>query len=420
MLIEKGQVVMETLLGVFVVGLAGLIMGSGAWPYKLMRKFQFEHWWFIGNLVGLVIIPWTITLVGCPNAIEGLRAVPAAALIKANLFATGWGVANVLCGLCYLRIGMALTGAILAGLGVCVGTVVPMVFKGSGLFKNAADLGSPAGLVVLGGVAVMLIGVVLAALAGFGRDRELKKLHATCGGFAGGLIMTVIAGVLSAGMAFAFVYSQGPIIANLSIVRPDSAITVSVAGHNELPGKYDVRSDGTIQMNGVGAIAVGGMSALDAAHRVGERLVTGGAAGDPEVRIETGSIVPVFAVYAVGLFAGAVLNLAYAVYLLTRNRSWHVFTESWKEAGLALIIGINSSLAVVLVGKGMLLLGALGASVGWGIQQAMQMTGSQAVGFVSGEWRGVLGTPRRQMYLAIAILIIAAAIMAYGNTLAKV
>ena len=97
-----------------------------------------------------------------------------------------------------------------------------------------------------------------------------------------------------------------------------------------------------------------------------------------------------------------------------------MFTESWKEAGLALIIGINSSVAVVLVGKGMLLLGALGASVGWGIQQAMQMTGSQAVGFVSGEWRGVLGTPRRQMYLAIAILIIAAAIMAYGNTLVKV
>ena len=47
------------------------------------------------------------------------------------------------------------------------------------------------------------------------------------------------------------------------------------------------------------------------------------------------------------------------------------------------------------------------------------MTGSQAAGFISGEWRGVLGTPRRQMYMAISVLIIAAAIMAYGNTLAK-
>jgi hypothetical protein len=67
----------------------------------------------------------------------------------------------------------------------------------------------------------------------------------------------------------------------------------------------------------------------------------------------------------------------------------------------------------------MLLLGALGGSIGWGIQQAMQMTGSQALGFVSGEWRGVHGRPRKQMLLAIAILIVAAAILAYGSTLGK-
>jgi hypothetical protein len=63
-------------------------------------------------------------------------------------------------------------------------------------------------------------------------------------------------------------------------------------------------------------------------------------------------------------------------------------------------------------------LGALGASVGWGIQQGMQMTGTQLLGFVSGEWRGVHGKPRRQMYLAIGILILAAVVLAYGNTLA--
>ena len=36
------------------------------------------------------------------------------------------------------------------------------------------------------------------------------------------------------------------------------------------------------------------------------------------------------------------------------------------------------------MGKGMLLLGVLGASVGFGIQQAMQMTGTQLLGFISG------------------------------------
>jgi hypothetical protein len=410
---------METLFGVLVVGVAGLIMGSGAWPFKLMRKFQFEHWWFIGMLVGLIILPWTVTLLGCPNVIEGLRAVPASALIKANLFALGWGIANVLCGLCFVRIGMALTGAILSGLGVSVGAIVPMIFKGSGLFKDAADLNSPAGLAVLGGVGVMLIGVFLASLAGFGRDREMKKQQATSGGFLGGLIMTVIAGVLSTGTAFAFVYSQDPIIANLSRVEPASFVTVTVEGNKAISGRREVLPDGTIDLPGVGPVAVGGMNALHASEAIQGKLAASGGTNSSEVRIDTGSIAVTFAVFAISLLAGAVINIGYAAYLLTRNKSWNVFAQSGKEIILAVIIGINFGVAVTLMGKGMLLLGALGASVGWGIQQAMQMTGGQAVGFISGEWRGVTGKPRHQMYAAIAVLIVAAGIMAYSNTLAK-
>ncbi len=410
---------MHTLLGVMVVAVAGLIMGSGAWPFKLMRKFQFEHWWFIGMLVGLIIMPWAIMLMGCPDALEGLRAVPASAILKANLFACGWGIANVLCGLCFVRIGMALTGAILSGLGVSVGAIVPMVFKGSGLFKGAADLGSPAGLTVLVAVAVMLLGVMLASLAGFGRDRELKKLQATSGGFMGGLIMAAVAGLLSTGIAFSYVYSQDPIAANLSMIRPARTITVTIEENEELSGQREVRTDGTIDLPGVGPVSVAGLNARLASERIQEQLTASGVMKSSTVRIDTGSIVVTFAVFAVSLLSGAMVNIGYAAYLLTRNKSWHVFTQSWKEIGLAVVIGVNISLATTLMGKGMLLLGTLGASVGWGIQQAMQMTGSQAVGFISGEWRGVAGRPRLQMYLAIAILIVAASIMAYSNTLPK-
>jgi L-rhamnose-H+ transport protein len=327
-------------------------MGSGAWPYKLMRKYQFEHWWFIAMLIALVIMPWTIALAGCPNFIGGAREIPMSALIKANLFATGWGVANVLCGLCYLRIGMGLTGAILTGLGVSVGTIIPMVFKGSGLFKDAPDLGSPASLAVLAGVGVMLIGVLFATFAGFGRDRELKKQQATSGGFVIGLMMTAAAGVLSAGLALSFVYGQGPVVE-------------------------------AMKANGAGEISAN------------------------------------FAVWALATLGGAAVNVGYAVYLLNRNKSWHVLGQSVKEAALAVIMGVTMSVAIALMGRGMLMLGVLGASVGFGIQQAMQMTGTQAVGFISGEWRGVPGRPRMQMYAAIGVLIAAAVIMSYGNTLAK-
>lgn len=423
---------MMTLVGALVVAAAGLIMGSSVWPFKLMRTYQFEHWWFIGMLVGLIVMPWTITLLGCPNALEAIRNVPFSAILLGNIFAVGWGIANILCGLCYVRIGVALTGAILTGLGVSVGSVVPLVFKGSGLFQDSPSLASPAGATVLVGVCVMLLGVATASLAGFGRDRARAEADPaeTRGSFLGGLIMTVIAGVLSACMSFAFVYSQGPIMAHLSTVEPRSKVTVTVQSVQPRPadaivpiyesdtysGTYAVGDDGKIQLPTVGPVAIGGMSADAASQRIVDAIDPDGRA---EVRVETGSIPPTFAVFALGLFGGAVVNIGYTSYLLTRNRSWGVLARSGGELFLAAIIGVNFSLAVTLMGQGMLMLGVLGASVGWGIQQAFQIIGTQLLGFLSGEWRGVHGRPRLQMYLAIGIFLFAAVVLAYGNTLPR-
>ena len=422
---------MTTLLGAFVVAAAGLIQGSGVWPFKLMRIYQFEHWWFISALVGLIIMPWTITLLGCPDALQALANVPVSAIVLGNLFAIGWGVANVLCGICYVRIGVALTGAILAGLGVSFGAVVPLIFKGSGLFRDSPSLASTAGMTVLMGVAVMLVGVTLASLAGFGRDRVVARTEEKLGGFLGGLIMTVIAGVLSSFMAFSFIYSQGPIVARFSTVQPRSEVTVTAhvpnphagpkamtTGYQSDPisGKYTVGDDGTIALKGAGPVGIGGMSAFAASQQIRHAIDPDGKA---EVRVETGSIPATFAAFAVGLFGGALINIGYAAYLLSRNRSWGILLQSQRELFLAAIIGVDFSLAVALMGKGMLMLGALGASIGWGIQQAMQMTGTQLLGFLSGEWRGVHGKPRIQMYLAIAIFLVAAIVLAYGNTMPR-
>ncbi len=119
------------------------------------------------GVAGLVVMPWTIALLGCHHPLQALRSLPVSAIVLGNLFALGWGIANVLCGLCYYRIGVALTGAVLAGLGASAGAIVPMIFKGSGRFQDAPDLTSSAGMAVLAGVAVLLAGVVFAATGGF-------------------------------------------------------------------------------------------------------------------------------------------------------------------------------------------------------------------------------------------------------------
>jgi L-rhamnose-H+ transport protein len=342
----------QQLLGLLIVACAGLLVGSGAWPMKLMKSYQFEHWWLVGMFIGLILVPWVVTLAACPHAFEAYASVPIHTLVVANLWAAGWGIANILCGLCFVRIGVALTGAILTGLGVSIGVTLPMIVKGSGLFKDAPSVTSPAGLTVLAGVGVMLVGVVFAAKAGFGRDKVLRKTQQRTGSFLGGLIMTIIAGVLSCGMSLSFVYGQGPIVE-----------AMKAKGAGDLPAT--------------------------------------------------------FAVWAVGLLGGSLLNVIYPIWLISKKNSWSVFGQSWRELMLSTIIGLNMAIGIVLMGSGMLLVGALGASVGFGIQQASQMLGGQGLGFISGEWKGVLGTPRSLMYGAILILIVAALIMAYGNTLAK-
>jgi hypothetical protein len=53
----------------------------------------------------------------------------------------------------------------------------------------------------------------------------------------------------------------------------------------------------------------------------------------------------------------------------------------------------------------------------FGIYFALQILGAQGLGLISGEWRGVHGTPVKRMGAAVAILVVAAAIMACASTL---
>lgn len=332
--------------------IAGIGAGTIAWPIKLMRKFQFEQFWFVGMLVGMFIIPWLITISSIPHALSVYTSLDSTLLIKSNVFAFGWGIANVLYAVSVVRIGAALTGAILTGLGIAIGVTAPMVFKGTGLFSQAPSWNSSAGVMVLTGVMIVLLGVVIVTIAGFGREKRLKSGQEASGGFMGGLIMSVIGGVLSCGLSFAFVYSQGPIV--------------------------------------------------EAMERQGGSTTSAN-----------------LAVWAVGLLGGVLVNILYPAYLMTKKRSWHVLMNSPRDLILSSVLGIQFIVSIVLMGRGMVLLGVLGASVGFGIQQVMQLLGNQGVGFTSGEWRGIFGTPRRQMYGAMVILVIAVVIMAYGNVLTR-
>ena len=338
---------MQVWLGLLLTIAAGVLAGTIVWPAKLMRQLKYEHWGLISSLLGLLILPWVAALLLCPDAIGGYASLPGEVWVKALLFSTAWGVANILVTFCWMRIGVALAVGLLTGIGLPIGVLVPMLFKGSGLFQDAPDLNSPAGCIILVAVAIMLAGVLVKTLAGHGREQVIARP----GGFTAGLVMACVAGVLQVGLAFSFVYTQGPIMA---------------------------------------AMKQRGASAL------GANMAT----------------------WSVCLLGGGLLNVLFPALLMVRNRSWRVLFASGRELGLAVIIAITFTAFVVLMGAGNLLLGALGASVGFGVYQTVQLGGAVGLGFASGEWRGVHGRPRQQMYAAVALLVVAVIIMVCARSIA--
>ena len=66
-----------------------------------------------------------------------------------------------------------------------------------------------------------------------------------------------------------------------------------------------------------------------------------------------------------------------------------LYNDRVKHQGLVLpVASILFFAPSALLGQGMLLLGPLGASVGWGLVQGSVILGGQVLGFASGEWRG--------------------------------
>jgi hypothetical protein len=339
-----------TLWGLSLVVIAGIFAGGCAAPIKVLRHYRFEHWALVAALVGQLLLPWLALLLFCPGAWSALQMLDAKTVLTANLFAFAWGIANVLAGLCLLRIGFSLTVGLLTGIGLPLGVLLPVVIRASGHFANTPGLGTPSGLLLLTGVGIMLAAVILVARAGFGRDALQGNLPGDAHRFRGGLIMASVAGLLQVGLSFAFIYSQGP-------------ISTALTAH----GANDVTA-------GIG-------------------------------------------VWAITLPGGALVNVAYPVWLLTRHRSWSAFGSAQHELLLSVLMGVLFFAFFVSMGTGMRWLGALGASVGFGVYQGLQIATSQAVGFASGEWRGMGSLPRRQMLLAVILLLVAVAIIAMGRAI---
>ncbi|MDO4586535.1 MAG: L-rhamnose/proton symporter RhaT [Planctomycetia bacterium] len=345
----------QMIWGLILVTLAGLGTGTGAWPFKVTKDLRLEQMLLIYIFLGLIVIPWSIVFFCLDDVSLIIKSTGLKTLAVSALFSVGWGIANVLYFICVIKIGAALTGALLSGLGMSVGMLLPLILKGSGIFQKAPDLMSAAGLTILSALIVLILGVILTTAAGVGREKQLgsqdeqKKKAQASGNFVEGFILVCIAGVLSAGLSLCFVYSQ------------------------------DIEDAAKAQ-------GVGGLEAT---------CIT----------------------WAFAVFGGAIVNILFAMFMLTKKKTWKTFFARKDETIFGIAMGFQFIISLLCMGQGMIYLGSLGASIGFGIQQATQLMGNQLVGFVSGEWKGVRGKPRSLMYLALIVICLAVIILSINKFL---
>ena len=123
-----------------------------------------------------------------------------------------------------------------------------------------------------------------------------------------------------------------------------------------------------------------------------------------------------WAVWPITLTGGLVPNLAYSIYLLSRNKSWKLYRGPWThDAGLATTMAVLWMASMGIYGIASVYLGALGTSVGFGLFQIFMIMTANFGGLVTGEWTAAPRSARRTLYAGLALLMFATVMLAAGN-----
>jgi L-rhamnose-H+ transport protein len=335
--------------GLALILLAGAAAGNCMLPMKFTKHWKWENTWLIFSLISLVVFPWALAFGLTGDIFSVYSSLTFSELMVPFVLGAGWGIAQVLFGLSIARLGLALGCAIIIGLGSVFGTLVPL------FFKNRDVLGTSRGTLILSGLAVMVAGIVVSALAGSRREQQGAAAPAASSGAASSgyklaLLMAVVCGLMAPMVNYSFAFGQ--------------AI-----------------ADRAVSLLGVSPTRAG------------------------------------YAIWPIGLFGGLIPNIIYSLYLLSKNKTWSQFRGPWGNGfTMATLMAVFWMGAMSLYTVASVLLGPLGTSVGWGLFQIFNIMAANTSGVLTGEWKQAPPAAVRLLYAGLLLLAIATVILAAGNS----
>jgi L-rhamnose-H+ transport protein len=122
-----------------------------------------------------------------------------------------------------------------------------------------------------------------------------------------------------------------------------------------------------------------------------------------------------YAVWPIALAGGAVPNLAYAIFLANKNKTWQKFSPVWPDLFFGSLMGILWMGSIAIYGTATTFLGLLGASVGWSIFQICIILTANISGWLSGEWKGATLQLQAVLWSGLLLLGSATVAISYGS-----
>lgn len=221
----------SALLGVVFHWLGGLASGSFYVPYKGVKKWSWETYWLVGGFFSWIICPLLLASFLTKDVFGVLSSQSASTLGWTFLFGALWGTGGLTFGLAMRYLGMSLGMGVALGYCAAFGTLLPPIFK---LFFPSIPVAesiteiasSTAGQVTLLGVAVCLLGIFIAALAGATKEKEMsdedKKKAIAEFSFKKGILVATFSGIMSA--CFSFGLTAGNPLGDASVAAGTSVI----------------------------------------------------------------------------------------------------------------------------------------------------------------------------------------------------
>jgi L-rhamnose-H+ transport protein len=191
------------LIGLLFHWLGGFSCACFYIPYRGVRKWSWETYWLVGGIFSWLVAPWIFALVMTSDLLAVLHETPWSTLGWTYFFGTLWGLGGLTFGLTMRYLGISLGMAVALSYCAAFGTLMPPIFNGDFVTKI---LDKNAGLVILAGVAICLVGIGFCGMAGMTKEREMtaaeKKAVIKEFNFKKGILVATFSGIMSASFSY--------------------------------------------------------------------------------------------------------------------------------------------------------------------------------------------------------------------------